>query len=68
MLPHSKPSMASPAGFAVSSWEAGTCNGSEAEVKECKYSSPHSEFYTQAAGHPPWGLTGFEVASSGEVP
>jgi hypothetical protein len=52
----------------LAKWEAGTCNGSEAEVKECRYSSPHSAFYTQAAGHPPWGLTGFELASSGGVP
>ncbi len=54
------------AGFGVSTWEAGTCNGSEVEVQSCKYTSPHSEFYTQAAGHPPWGLTGFEVAHTGE--
>lgn len=50
------------AAFGIAKWEAGTCNGSEAQVKSCKYSSPPSEFYTQAAGHPPWGLTGFEVA------
>lgn len=54
------------AGFGVSKWEAGTCNGSEAEVQSCEYTSPHSMFYTQAAGHPPWGLTGFEVAHTGE--
>jgi hypothetical protein len=52
--------------FGVSKWEAGTCNGSEAQVKSCEYASPHSAFYTQAAGHPPWGLTGFEVAHTGE--
>jgi hypothetical protein len=52
----------------VAKWEAGTCTGSELQVKECKYSSPHSAFYTQAAGHPPWGLTGFELATSGEAP
>jgi hypothetical protein len=52
----------------IAKWEAGTCNGSETEVKECTYSSPHSAFYTQAAGHPPWGLTGFELASSGGAP
>jgi len=28
----------------VAKWEAGTCNGSEAEVTECRYTSPHSEF------------------------
>jgi hypothetical protein len=52
----------------VAKWEAGTCNGDETEVKECKYSSPHKAFYTKAAGHPPWGLTGFELATSGEAP
>jgi len=52
----------------LAKWEAGTCNGSELQVKECEYSSEHSEFFTQAAGHPPWGLTGFELASSSGVP
>jgi len=52
----------------LAEWEAGTCNGSEAEVKSCKYSSPHSAFYTQSAGHPPWGLTGFKLTQSGEEP
>ena len=46
-------------------WEAGTCNGNQVEVKSCEYTSPASVFYTQAAGHPPWGLTGFEVAHEG---
>jgi hypothetical protein len=49
-------------------WEAGTCAGNETQVKECRYTSPHSAFYTQAAGHPPWGLTGFELANSGAAP
>ncbi len=52
----------------IAKWEAGTCNGSQAEVKSCEYSSPHNAFYTQSAGHPPWGLTGFEVTSSGGDP
>jgi hypothetical protein len=49
-------------------WEAGTCTGNEATVKNCRYSSPHSAFYTQSAGHPDWGLTGFKVKQSGEAP
>src|ERR1700691_370788 len=52
-------------------WEAGTCNGSEAEVAvkaNCSYASNPSKFYTQAAGHPPWGLTGFKLEQSGEAP
>ena len=51
-------------------WEAGTCNGSEAEVAvkaNCSYAAPHSKFYTQAAGHPPWGLTGFKLNQTGEA-
>jgi hypothetical protein len=52
----------------VSVWEAGTCTGSESSVPtECKYSNPGA-FYTQAAGHPPWGLTGFELSNSGAAP
>ncbi len=52
----------------VSVWEAGTCTGSESSVQtECKYSNS-SAFYTQAAGHPPWGLTGFELTNSGAAP
>jgi hypothetical protein len=52
----------------VSVWEAGTCTGSEASVPaECKYSNPGA-FYTQSAGHPPWGLTGFELTNAGAAP
>ncbi|HWF31656.1 MAG TPA: hypothetical protein VG188_03765 [Solirubrobacteraceae bacterium] len=52
----------------VAVWEAGTCTGSESSVQtECKYSNPNA-FYTQAAGHPPWGLTGFELSNSGAAP
>ena len=46
-------------------WEAGTCTGNQVEVKSCEYTNPAEPFYTQAAGHPPWGLTGFEVAHEG---
>jgi hypothetical protein len=53
------------AGFGIAKWEAGTCNGTMVQVKECEYTSPSSAFFTQAAGHPPWGLTGFEMAHSG---
>lgn len=46
-------------GFGISKWEAGTCNLSTT----CAYSNA-GDFYTQSAGHPPWGLTGFEVAGA----
>jgi hypothetical protein len=48
------------AGFGPSVFEAGTCN-----AKGCEYSNPPSAFYTQAAGHPEWGITSFEVNTSG---
>ncbi len=50
-------------GIEEKNFEAGTCN-----VRDCAYTSPHSEFYTQAAGHPEWGITGFELNSAGGVP
>ena len=43
-------------GVTEAEFEAGTC-----VVSSCTYSSPHSQFFTQAAGHPPWGVTSFEV-------
>jgi hypothetical protein len=47
-------------GVTENNFEAGTCYGA---TPSCTYSSPHSVFYTQAAGHPPWGITTFEVNS-----
>jgi hypothetical protein len=54
--------MLAPAAHALSVplWEAGTC-----EVRGCTYASPPSDFYTQAAGHPEWGITSFELATEG---
>ncbi len=48
------------AGFGPAVFEAGTCN-----AKGCEYSNPPSVFYTQAAGHPEWGITSFEVNTTG---
>ncbi|MEA2215022.1 MAG: hypothetical protein QOK19_583 [Solirubrobacteraceae bacterium] len=45
------------------SWEAGTCI-----VKSCTYGGPTGNFFTQAAGHPPWGITTFEVNAPGGKP
>lgn len=36
-------------------WEAGTC-----KETSCSDAGPHSAFYTQAAGHPNFGITDFE--------
>jgi hypothetical protein len=44
-------------GIKESSFEAGTCT-----VASCTYATT-SDFYTQAAGHPPYGITSFEVKS-----
>lgn len=46
--------------FGVAKFEAGTCN-TDTIAQECSYTAPESQFYTQAAGHPPLGITGFEV-------
>ncbi len=53
------------ASFGVSKWEAGTCTG---DLPQCTYSSPGSQFFTQAAGHPPVGLTNFVFNTTGGVP
>lgn len=45
--------------FGVSNWEAGTC------IEEgCKDNGPQSEFFTQAAGHPNFGITDFRFNST----
>jgi hypothetical protein len=52
---------AAQAEFGVQTFEADTC---KSDTPECKYSSPEAQFFTQAAGHPPLGITGFEVNTS----
>lgn len=47
--------------FGVTKWEAGTCTSSE-----CTASTP-SLFYTQAAGHPPFGITAFRFATEKQL-
>ena len=46
------------AALSVSKWEAGTCN-----QVNCEDSGPPSRFYTQAAGHPDFGITDFRFAT-----
>jgi hypothetical protein len=53
------------AAFGVSKWEAGVCTSN---VPECNYASNPSQFFTQAAGHPPVGLTDFTFNTSGAIP
>jgi hypothetical protein len=50
-------------GVTEANFEAGTCTTSS-----CTYSSPSADFYTQAAGHPEWGITSFELNHSGAQP
>jgi hypothetical protein len=46
----------------IGKWEAGTC-----KVSSCTYAglSPAAEFFSQAAGHPPDGVTDFSVNVEG---
>jgi hypothetical protein len=52
------------AAFGVSKWEAGTC---KTDSPHCTYGTS-SQFFTQAAGHPPVGLTDFAFNKSGILP
>ena len=53
------------ASFGVSLWEAGTCVNHtctyESVEKELQEKGRSEEAFTQAAGHPPWGMTTFEL-------
>lgn len=51
--------------FGVSKWEAGTC---KVDGPKCTYASPSAQFFTQAAGHPPVGLTDFVFNTTGGAP
>ena len=42
----------------ISKWEAGTC-----KVSNCSDTGPQAAFYTQAAGHPDYGITDFAFAT-----
>ena len=53
------------AAFGVSKWEAGTC---KTNLPECTYANNPSQFFTQAAGHPPIGLTDFTFNTKNGVP
>jgi hypothetical protein len=48
------------AGLGIEKFEAGTCL-----ITSCEYTSPSSVFFTQAGGHPPWGITKLELKHSG---
>jgi hypothetical protein len=56
-------------GFGIEAFESGTCteNGQTTEAEECTYETP-SKFYTQAAGHPNYGITAFAFDSTEAPP
>jgi hypothetical protein len=45
-------------GTAADGWQAATCN---TDIPECSPESPHVQYSTQAAAHPPFGFTQFIV-------
>jgi hypothetical protein len=45
----------------IAKWEAGTC-----ATTTCTYAGAPAEFFPQAAGHPPAGVTDFTVSATGE--
>jgi hypothetical protein len=47
--------------FEVTKWEAGTC-----KEETCTDAGSHAAFYTQAAGHPDYGITDFRFAAKAE--
>jgi hypothetical protein len=54
---------AAQAAFGVSRWEAGTCKESTCNTEG---RDPAAEFYTQAAGHPNFGITAFRFNAKEE--
>jgi hypothetical protein len=50
--------------ISISSWEAGTCTTNTEPTPECTFASPPSSMYTQAAGHPNFGITDFTVGGT----
>jgi hypothetical protein len=50
----------SAAAIGITNWEAGTCS-----APGCTYGGAPSEFFAQAAGHPPDGITDFSVNVEG---
>lgn len=53
------------AAFGISQWEAGTCKESSCNIEG---KDPEAEFYTQAAGHPNFGITNFAFNSHSAGP
>src|SRR3954452_7298065 len=53
------------ADFGVSKFDAGTCTMNTEPTPQCTRESNPSYWYTQAAGHPQWGITDFAFNTTG---
>ncbi len=56
------------AAFGIARWETVTCDTDATPADPCIASDPPARFYTQAAGHPPFGIPDFTLRSTGGVP
>ena len=55
-------------GITEANFEAGTCKtDAPGTPGECTYASPREQFYTQAGGHPTYGITGFKLNGKKEL-
>lgn len=55
------------ADFGVAKFDAGTCALNSEPAPECARDSDPSFWYTQAAGHPQWGITDFAFNTTGAL-
>src|ERR1700755_1803071 len=51
--------------FGVSKFDAGVCTTNTEPAPQCARDSDPSFWYTQAAGHPKWGITDFAFNTTG---
>jgi hypothetical protein len=56
---------AAQAGFGVSKFDAGTCTMNTEPAPQCTRDADPSFWYSQAAGHPQWGITDFAFNTTG---
>ncbi len=54
-------------GFGVSFFDAGTCTTNTEPAPECTRDSDPSFWYSQAAGHPPYGITDFRFNTANDL-
>ncbi|MCU1675443.1 MAG: hypothetical protein JWM93_201 [Frankiales bacterium] len=58
---------AAQADFGVSKFDAGTCTKNTEPAPQCTRESTPDYWYSQAAGHPPWGITDFAFNTTGPL-